>query len=32
MDHYENIPDLLEIGRKASVHFTENNLPSTFDQ
>lgn len=31
MDHYENIPDLLAIGRKASEQFTETNLPTSFD-
>ncbi len=31
MDHYENIPDLLEIGRKAAEQFTESHLPASFD-
>ncbi|MGB5026662.1 MAG: hypothetical protein WBO44_15010, partial [Saprospiraceae bacterium] len=31
MDHYENIPDLLAIGRKAAEQFTETHLPTSFD-
>lgn len=31
MDHYENIADLLAIGRKAAENFIEPHLPELFD-
>jgi hypothetical protein len=31
MDHYENIPELLDIGRKGAEQLSDKNIPTKFD-